>query len=105
MIFPITLLFVSVALDLVANYCMKRSQGFKRTLWGLAGLSMIIAAFIVLSVVIEYMPLGLAYSVWGSLGVLGTITLDRWLFNSRLGRQGFVGVGFIVTGIVGLQLI
>ena len=104
MILPISLLFTAVSLDLVANYCIKRSKGFKRTLWGIAGVTMIIIAFGLLSLVVKYMPLGVAYSAWGSLGVLGTVTLDRFFFNSRLGKQGMIGVGLIITGIIGLQL-
>lgn len=104
MIFPVALLIGSVSLDLVANYCFKRSQGFQRRVWGITGVLLIILAFALLSIVVRYVPLSVAYSAWGSLGVLGTVALDRYLFNSRLGRQGIIGVACIVAGIVGLQL-
>lgn len=104
MILPVSLLVGSVSLDLVACYCVKRSKGFKKAIWGLAGLLSIIAAFVLLSFVVRYIPLGIAYSVWGGLGVLGTVLLDRLLFNSRLGKQGMIGVVFIVAGIIAMQL-
>lgn len=104
MMLPATLLVGSVSLDLVANYCVKRSEGFERKFWGFAGLLLIILAFVLLSFVVRYVPLGIAYSAWGSLGVLGTVTLDRFLFNSRLGRRGIVGIACIIVGIIGLQL-
>lgn len=104
MILPVSLLVGSVSLDLVACYCVKRSKGFKKAIWGVAGLLSIIAAFVLLSFVVRYIPLGVAYSVWGGLGVLGTVMLDRLLFNSRLGKQGMIGVAFIVAGIVAMQL-
>ena len=104
MILPVSLLVGSVSLDLVACYCVKRSKGFKKAIWGVAGLLSIIAAFVLLSLVVRYIPLGVAYSVWGGLGVLGTVMLDRLLFNSRLGKQGMIGVAFIVAGIVAMQL-
>lgn len=104
MIFPVALLIGSVSLDLVANYCFKRSKGFQRRVWGITGVLLIILAFALLSIVVRYVPLSVAYSAWGSLGVLGTVALDRYLFNSRLGRQGIIGVACIVAGIVGLQL-
>jgi len=104
MIIPVSLLLGSVSLDLVATYCVKRSKGFKRTAWGLVGLLAIMVAFVLLSFVVRYMPLGIAYSVWGSLGVLGTVLIDRFVFNSRLGKQGLIGIVFIVIGIVVLQL-
>ena len=105
MILPATLLLGSVSLDLLANYCLKRSSGFQRLSWGIGGLLLIILAFGLLSIVVRYMPLSIAYSAWGSLGVLGTVALDRYLFNSRLGRQGIAGVVCIVAGIVALQIL
>lgn len=104
MILPASLLIGSVSLDLVACYCVKRSKGFKKAIWGVAGLLSIILAFVLLSFVVRYIPLGIAYSVWGGLGVLGTVLLDRLLFNSRLGKQGMIGVVCIVVGIVAMQL-
>lgn len=103
MIVPISLLLGSVSLDLFACYCIKRSQGFKQLIWALTGLSLIFLAFVLLSFVVREIPLGIAYSTWGSLGVLGTVILDRVFFNSRLGTQGYVGVLCIVLGIVLLQ--
>lgn len=104
MILPASLLIGSVSLDLVACYCVKRSKGFKKAIWGVAGLLSIILAFVLLSFVVRYIPLGIAYSVWGGLGVLGTVLLDRLLFNSRLGKQGMIGVVCIVASIVAMQL-
>lgn len=104
MIIPVSLLIGSVSLDLVATYCVKRSNGFKRVAWGVIGLLAIMLAFVLLSFVVRYMPLGIAYSIWGSLGVLGTVLLDRFIFNSRLGKQGLIGIVFIIVGIVALQL-
>ena len=104
MILPASLLIGSLSLDLVACYCVKLSKGFKKAIWGVAGLLSIILAFVLLSFVVRYIPLGIAYSVWGGLGVLGTVLLDRLLFNSRLGKQGMIGVVCIVAGIVAMQL-
>lgn len=104
MILPASLLLGSVSLDLVACYCIKRSKGFKKAVWGVVGLLAIILAFVLLSFVVRYIPLGVAYSVWGGLGVLGTVLLDRLFFNSRLGVQGLIGVACIIVGIVALQL-
>lgn|SRR5690554_5767079 len=104
MIVPMSLLAGSVSLDLVALYCLKRSNGFKRLAWGLGGLLLVILAFVLLSFVLNYLPLGVAYSAWGSMGVIGTVIIDRYLFGNRLGSKGLAGVACIVAGIVILQL-
>jgi len=104
MIIPMSLLAGSVSLDLAALYCIKRSNGFKRLAWGMGGMLLIILAFVLLSFVLNYMPLGVAYSAWGSMGVIGTVLIDRYVFNSRLGTQGIIGVCCIVAGIIAMQL-
>lgn len=104
MIFPTALLVGSASLDLLANYCIKRSKGFANFIWGIAGLAAIILAFILLSWVLNYLPLGVAYSVWGSFGLLGTVALDKLFFKARLGKQGKLGIAFIILGILALQL-
>ena len=71
MIVSASLLVGSVSLDLLACYCVKRSKGFQKVIWGFAGLVAIISAFVLLSFVIRDIPLGIAYSVWGGLGEIG----------------------------------
>ncbi|AVL71357.1 QacE family quaternary ammonium compound efflux SMR transporter [Oligella urethralis] len=104
MIIPASLLLGSVTFDLLANYCVKRSKGFKKKVWAAGSIIFIILAFVLLSFVVRYIPLGIAYAVWGSLGILGTVAIDRILFKSRLGRQGITGVAIIVIGIIILQI-
>ncbi len=66
MIVPVSLLIGSVSLDLLACYCVKRSKGFQKVIWGLAGLLAIISAFVLLSFVVRDIPLGIGgvYRRW-----------------------------------------
>lgn len=100
MLIPMSLLAGSAALDIYANYCIKRSAGFKRWGWGALSLLSIIVAFGILSIAVRYMPLGVAYAVWGSLGMVGTALLDIFVFRSFLGKKGWLGIGFIVAGML-----
>lgn len=100
MLIPISLLAGSAALDIYANYCVKRSVGFSRWGWGALALLSIILAFVVLSFAVRYLPLGVAYAVWGSLGMVGTALLDIFIFRSFLGKKGWLGIGFIIAGML-----
>lgn len=104
MLTPISLLAGSAALDVYANYCVKRSVGFSRWGWGFLALASIIVAFVVLSFAVRYLPLGVAYAVWGSLGMVGTALLDIFIFRSPLGKKGWVGIFFIVAGMLLLNM-
>lgn len=100
MLIPISLLAGSALLDIYANYCIKRSQGFRHRAWGVLSITCIILAFVVLSFAVRYLPLGVAYAVWGSLGMVGTALLDKLVFHAYLGRKSWLGMGFIVSGMV-----
>src|SRR5699024_976857 len=104
MLIPISLLAGSAALDVYANYSVKRSVGFSRWGWGFLALASIIVAFVVLSFAVRYLPLGVAYAVWGSLGMVGTALLDIFIFRSPLGKKGWVGIFFIVAGMLLLNM-
>ena len=100
MLMPISLLAGSAALDIYANYCVKRSAGFSRWRWALLSLVSINAAFVVLSFAVSYLPLGVAYAVWGSLGMVGTALLDIFIFRSPIGKKGWLGIAFIIAGML-----
>lgn len=100
MLLPFSLLAGSAALDIYANYCVKRSAGFSHWGWGTLSLASIVLAFVILSFAVHYLPLGVAYAVWGSLGMVGTALLDILVFRSPLGKKGWAGIGFIVAGML-----
>ena len=57
----------------------------------------------VLSLAVQYMDLAVAYSMWGSLGILGT-SLCGWLFlRQRLKPCAFAGMGLLIIGMILLR--
>lgn len=49
------------------------------------------------------LPLGVAYGVWGALGVAGTALLSSALFGERLTIATGLGMTLIIVGIVVLE--
>ena len=45
-------------------------------------------------------PLGVAYAVWGGLGIVLTAIVSVVVFKQRLDAIAMVGIGFIVVGVV-----
>lgn len=97
------LVATAAALDVAANVLLARSDGFKKRLIGIVALLMVGLAFYCLSLAVEYMDLAVAYSMWGSIGILGT-SLCGWLFlRQRLKPCAFVGMGLLIVGMVLLR--
>ena len=94
------LVAAAAALDVAANLMLARSDGFKKRLIGIAALALVGLAFYCLSLAVQYMDLAVAYSMWGSLGILGT-SLCGWLFlRQRLKPCAFAGMGLLIIGMI-----
>lgn len=49
-------------------------------------------------------PVGTAYAVWTGIGAVGTFFLGIWLLDEPASLARYVFVGFIVVGVLGLNL-
>ena len=57
-------------------------------------------AFYCLSLVLKTLPIGIAYAIWSGAGIL-LIALVGWVvFKQTLDAPAMIGMGFIITGIV-----
>ena len=72
-VLALLLVACAAALDVLANLLLARSDGFRRRLTGCAALVCIGAAFYCLSLALHHMDLSVAYALWGSFGILGTV--------------------------------
>jgi len=100
------LLLVCLAgiLDVLANLLLKKSAGFRNVGYGLLAIAIVLVAFYLLSLAINYLDLVVAYASWGAIGIIGTIAGGRILFNERLNRVGYVGAAFVLCAVVLLNL-
>lgn len=93
-------LFVAIVAEVIATSMLKSTEGFTR-LWP----SVIVVvcyetAFILLSLSMKKIPVGIVYAVWSGVGV-ALITLVAWFFlGQTLDAAGLAGLALIVGGVV-----
>lgn len=97
-------LAASVALEIAGTTLLKRADGFRRRLPGMAGLACVLASFATLAQAIKGMDLSVAYALWGAAGILATSALGWLLFRQRIRPIGWCGVVLIVAGAAALNL-
>ena len=99
-------LFMAAAifLEVAANILIKYSDGFKKPVVGFSGIFSILISFTALSQAIKGIDLSIAYALWGGTGILLTAFAGRVLFNQRLHRLSWSGIGAIVLGILVLKM-
>ncbi|WP_075181795.1 multidrug/spermidine efflux SMR transporter subunit MdtI [Pantoea sp. 1.19] len=97
-------LLLAIALEIVANVLLKYSDGFRRLLPGIASLLAVLAAFSALGQAVKGIDLTVAYALWGGLGLLATVAMGWILFNQRLTRRGWCGLGLLLLGMTCIHL-
>jgi len=45
-------------------------------------------------------PLGVAYAIWGGVGIVLTVLMELLFFRQKLDAAGVLGIGLIVAGVV-----
>ncbi len=97
---PWFMLFVAIVAEVIATSTLKSTEGFTR-LWPSAIVVVCYeTAFILLSLTLKKIPVGIVYAVWSGVGV-ALITLVAWYFlGQTLDVAGVAGVALIVGGVV-----
>jgi small multidrug resistance pump len=53
-----------------------------------------------LSQALKVIPLGVAYAIWGGLGIVLTAAISVVVFRFTLDTWALVGIGLIVSGVI-----
>ena len=97
---PWLMLFIAIVAEVIATSPLKSTEGFTR-LW--PSVVVVVAyetAFILLSLCLKKIPVGIVYAVWSGVGV-ALITLVAWFFlDQPLDAPALAGLALIVGGVV-----
>ena len=97
---PWLMLFFAIVADVIATSTLKSTEGFTR-LW--PSVVVVVAyetAFILLSLCLKKIPVGIVYAVWSGVGV-ALVTLVAWFFlDQPLDAPALAGLVLIVGGVV-----
>ncbi|WP_322822324.1 multidrug efflux SMR transporter [Chloroflexus sp.] len=98
-------LMVAILTEVVATSALKASAGFSRPLPSLIVVAGYAISFYAMSLALEVIPVGIAYAVWSGIGIV-LITVAAWfLYGQRLDVWALIGIGFIIVGVVILNLL
>jgi quaternary ammonium compound-resistance protein SugE len=98
------ILFLAGLLEIVWAIGLKYTAGFTKPWPSVITLAAMIASFVLLGQALRTLPLGIAYSVWVGIGVVGTVIFGAWLFGESLSVLKVASILLILLGIVGLKL-
>ncbi len=98
------ILAISICAETLATTMMKASHGFTQL-----GPSIVVVigyaiSFYGLSQVVKTMNIGIAYAIWGGMGIFLVSIMSFLFYKQRLDLPAIVGMLFIALGIVIIQL-
>lgn len=102
----LSMLFIvgAVTVDVLANICIKKSKGFYNKFYGLAAFALVILCCVLLTAALKLLDLGMAYVLFGALGILLTTLVEVLFFRLKLRLPAFIGIASLLGGITLLKL-
>ncbi|MGG4732712.1 multidrug/spermidine efflux SMR transporter subunit MdtI [Leclercia adecarboxylata] len=97
-------LALAIVLEIAANVLLKFSDGFRRKVYGLLSIAVVLGAFSALSQAVKGIDLSVAYALWGGFGIAATLAAGWILFGQRLNRKGWIGLLLLLAGMIMIKL-
>lgn len=98
------LLMGAIIAEVTATTALRASDGLSRlgpTLIVIVGYSI---SFYLLSLTLRTIPMGIAYAIWSGIGLVLITLSARLFFGQELDAPALIGMGFILVGIVIMNL-
>ncbi|OFJ51359.1 DMT family transporter [Mycolicibacterium grossiae] len=98
-------LLAAIAIEVFATLALRASDGFRKKLWIAPVVGGYVLSFYLLWLTLSLgVPVGVAYGVWTACGVALVAVLARRLFGDPLTVKMLVGIGFIMAGVLTIEL-
>tara|TARA_B100002052_G_scaffold297398_1_gene328034 strand:+ start:3222 stop:3569 length:348 start_codon:yes stop_codon:yes gene_type:complete len=93
-------LITAIAAEVIGTTLLAKSAQFTR-LWPSIGmLAAYGVSFYLLTLVLKTIPLGVAYAIWGGLGIVATTLIGAYVLRQPLDTPAIAGIAAIVFGVI-----
>lgn len=95
-------LFLTLAIifEVVGSSFINASEGFTKWFPTTIVAVAYFICFYFLSLALKTIPLGIAYAIWGGMGIVLTAIISVLVFKQKLDIPAIVGIVLIVAGVV-----
>lgn len=94
----------AIVSELVGTSLLKGSAGFTKLLPSIGTLIFFGAAFYLLSLSLQTIPLGIAYAIWSGVGTAITAIIGIALWRETVNVYTVLGILLIIAGVIVLNL-
>ncbi len=97
-------LALAVFFEIIATTLLKLSTGFTKPLPAAGTLIGYILCFTFFSMALKKIDLGVAYAIWGAVGITVMTVIGILFFKESISLIKVISIVFIVLGVIGLNL-
>lgn len=98
------LLSITIIAEVMGTAFLVRSDGFTRLSPTLITLICYLLSFYLLAKIARYIPIGIAYAIWGGVGIALTALIGFIFFKQALDLPALIGIILIVLGVLIINL-
>ncbi len=91
---------LAIVFEVVGSSFMKTSNGFSKLLPTAVTVLAYITCFFFFSQALKSINLGIAYAIWGGLGIVLTSMISVVVFKQSLDIPAIIGIVLIVAGVI-----
>lgn len=97
-------LAIAISAEILATTALKASTGFTRLYPSLITVAGYLVSFYFLALTLRVIPVGVAYAIWSGAGIVAISIIGYVMFKQTLDTAALIGIGFIVTGVLILNI-
>ncbi|MES2513286.1 MAG: multidrug efflux SMR transporter [Bacteroidota bacterium] len=98
-------LAIAIISEVIGSSFLNASSQFTKLIPSTIVIVAYITAFYFFSLALKYIPLGIAYAIWGGLGIVLTCIVSVVIFKSKLDVAAVFGIILIVSGVIVLNFL
>ncbi|WP_310993972.1 DMT family transporter [Aequorivita marina] len=90
----------AIVFEVVGSSFLKASNGFSKLIPTTITIVAYIASFYFFSQALKTINLGVAYAIWGGLGIVLTAVISVVIFKQSLDIPAIIGISLIIAGVL-----
>ncbi|WP_182405613.1 multidrug efflux SMR transporter [Psychrobacter sp. GP33] len=93
-------LMLAIICEIMATTLLVKSEQFTKLIPTLMMAALYIVSFYFLSQTLKTIPLGIAYAIWGGIGIVLTAIIGTVIFKQTVDAGAVAGITLIVSGVI-----
>ncbi|MHC0044850.1 DMT family transporter [Vibrio campbellii] len=102
---PLVALSIAIVCEVIATSSIPKTEQFTKMMPSTVVIIGYGIAFFLLSVTVKSMPVGIVYAIWSGAGIVLVAAVGYFLYGQKLDLAALIGIGFILTGVMIVNLL